>query len=87
MRTPSFAGLLALVLVVCTAGISRGVDYVDPVRPAKNKISGVKVGPAPATAKVQVPIITWGGDAATLQANGGMTTTTAGGSSLPSKFR
>jgi len=76
MRTPSFAGLLALLLVVCAAGTSRAVDYVDPVRPAKNKISGVDVGPAPATAKVQVPIITWGGDAATLHANGGMTTTT-----------
>ena len=61
----SLSGLLALLLVVFSAAGSRAADYVEPVRPAKNRLPGVSVGPAPAaTGKVQVPIITWGGDAA-----------------------
>ncbi len=67
-------GLIALFLMLAAPGV-RAVDYVDPVRPARNRLPGVAVGPPPAaTGKVQVPIITWGGDIATIQGNGGMAT-------------
>lgn len=67
------AALMALVAIV----VAQAPQYVEPVRPAKNRVTGVKVGPPPATTAVNVPIITWGGDAATLLANGGTTTTPA----------
>ncbi len=74
--TRVLSGLLALLLLVASANVARAVDYVDPVRPAKNRLTGLAIGPAPpAGGKVQVPIITWGGDIATIQYNGGMATT------------
>jgi len=67
---------VALMALVAIA-VAQAPQYVEPVRPAKNRVAGVKVGPPPSTTAVNVPIITWGGDAATLLANGGTSTTPA----------
>lgn len=69
------SAVVAMVALVAVAAAQP--KYVEPTRPAKDRVAGVKVGPPPATTTVTVPMITWGGDAATLLANGGTTTTPA----------
>ncbi len=64
-----------LVLTGLGAGPAPAVEFVEPAKPASAKVQGVRVADAPAaTGQVMVPMITWGGDAATLHGNGGMTT-------------
>ncbi|MBI5154182.1 ABC transporter substrate-binding protein [Candidatus Poribacteria bacterium] len=69
--------LLAAVLLALWPGQSWAADFVEPVKPAKNRVSGVTVGAVVQTDPVLVPLITWGGDAVTLLANGGTDTVPA----------
>lgn len=78
-RKLTAAALLAAVFApFASASVIAAPAFVDPVKPAKQRVAGAPVNAAPpATGEVQVPVITWGGDAATIQANGGMVTTPA----------
>jgi outer membrane protein OmpA-like peptidoglycan-associated protein len=74
--------LLTQLLLLCLALVLRNnapaQEFVEPAKPAKSRVAGITVGPPPNTnGRVQVPIITWGGDAATLLANGGTETAPA----------
>lgn len=69
--------LIAALFMVHTA-MAQSVEFTEPAKPAKTKVSGVTVGEPPSVSgPVQVPMITWGGDAATLLANGGKDTVPA----------
>ena len=76
-RRISLLSLCALLLcAVHSTGWTNPV-YVEPDKPAKKKVAGAQVGPVSAGGKILVPMITWGGDIATLHANGGLDTTPA----------
>jgi ABC-type nitrate/sulfonate/bicarbonate transport system substrate-binding protein/outer membrane protein OmpA-like peptidoglycan-associated protein len=68
--------LLCLVAALALTSLApaQGSSFVEPAKPAKAKLEGVKVGGTPAANEVAVPMITWGGDAATLLGNGGKDT-------------
>ncbi len=51
---------------------SGGVEYLDPV--PMSRLINVAPGSVDPAREVQVPLITWGGDVATILANGGRTT-------------
>ncbi len=65
--------LLAILMIASLYSL-HAAEYVEPTRPAKAKVQGVSVGSVNATDPMPVPLITWGGDAATLHANGGTDT-------------
>ena len=68
--------LVAIMSAACLAsGASLAVQYITPAPLAKSITT--PVGPVP-TGAVQVPVITWGGDIATVLANGSTPTTKPG---------
>ena len=64
-----FTGYLALLTAVCL-----GAASVQAADSFKKLVGPVKVGPVDADETLEVPYLTWGGDAATFHANGGKTT-------------
>lgn len=64
----------AICLVAVIAAPAAAQQFVTPTRPAKELVQGVTIGEVGSTDPVAMPMITWGGDAATLLANGGAST-------------
>lgn len=73
-RNQAFVMVLAYVILMPQA--ARGVAYVDS--PPLAKVVQGPVGQVQKSASVQVPLITWGGDIATILANGNSRVTAKG---------
>lgn len=72
--------VLSILLFLCffwVSSLAAAPNYVQSP-PLKEAVAKVKVGEVSSKGPLQVPLITWGGDLATLLANGKNTTTAAG---------
>lgn len=75
MRGSLCSTLFVLAGFFCMSiGVAHGVQYIDA--PALDTFINVKVGDVKKTKYTQVPLITWGGDQATILANGNTGKTT-----------
>ncbi len=68
MRRSTFYVLFILVQVFLITGMSKAVQFIDS--PALDQLVNVKVADVLSSDYTQVPLITWGGDEATILANG-----------------
>jgi ABC-type nitrate/sulfonate/bicarbonate transport system substrate-binding protein/outer membrane protein OmpA-like peptidoglycan-associated protein len=75
MSARKFAGATLAAILLVAAQAATAVQYVTPVPLAKSV--STQVGSV-ATGTTQVPLITWGGDIATVYANGSQATTAPG---------
>jgi len=69
-------GLLAVVLLIAGPALA-APKYIE-APPLSQALQGTQVGNVAATSPVNVPLITWGGDIATIVANGNAARTAAG---------
>ena len=69
------AFILAILLLLAPGGVW-AVDFVQA--PALKSVIKVSPGPAPSGEPIKVPLITWGGDIATVLANGNQAVTASG---------
>jgi ABC-type nitrate/sulfonate/bicarbonate transport system substrate-binding protein/outer membrane protein OmpA-like peptidoglycan-associated protein len=77
MNVLSKSFILLLVYFFWVSSLAAAPKYVQ-APPLQEAVAKVKVGEVRSKGALQVPIITWGGDLATLLANGKHTTTAAG---------
>lgn len=68
---------MVFLCILMAPGIASAVSYVDS--PALGKVISAKMGPVRSAKAVRVPLITWGGDIATILANGNSDKTASGG--------
>jgi len=73
MRRSILVTLFVLANVLVAAGNSHAVQYIDA--PPLDQLVTARVGDVQGGAYTQVPLITWGGDEATILANGNATRT------------
>jgi outer membrane protein OmpA-like peptidoglycan-associated protein len=74
--SPSSRALVAAILGAACGVAAAAPQYVDP-KPLSQSLAGARVGDV-GGGPVQVPIITWGGDIATLYGNGNQARTASG---------